>query len=86
MGLGRDFLPETAFAKTGISGGIYDLQETQDLQNLLKFQHHTLQDFYNEVREWIGIKKHLYRLVKPIARWYILRRSEIYRKRKKLKK
>ncbi|MFX1480526.1 MAG: NAD-dependent epimerase/dehydratase family protein [Promethearchaeota archaeon] len=86
MGFGREFLPETAFAKKGISGGIYDLQETQDLQNLLNFQHHTLQDFYYEVREWIGIKKYLYHLIKPIARWYILRKSEPYHTYKESRK
>jgi nucleoside-diphosphate-sugar epimerase len=86
MGLGRDFLPETAFAKSGISGGIYDLQETQEVQNLLNFQQHTLQDFYNEVREWIGRKKYIIRLVKPIARWYVLRKSEPYQKYKETRK
>ena len=86
MGFGRDFLPQTAFAKTGISGGIYDLQETQVLQNLLNFQHHTLQDFYDEVREWIGIKKYLFHVFKPIARWYILRKSEPYQKYKETRK
>jgi len=83
MGFGRNFLPKTAFVKRGLSSGIFDLQETQNLQNLLDFQHHTLQDFYNEVKKWIGIKRHLFPLIKPIARWYILRKSEIYQKIKK---
>ena len=83
MGFGRNFLPETAFAKKGFYGGIFDIRETQNLQNLLHFQHHTLQDFYNEVRKWIGVKRHLFRVIKPIARWYILRRSEFYQKFKK---
>jgi len=83
MGFGRNFLSETAFVKKGLSSGIFDLQETQNLQNLLNFQKHTLQDFYNEVKEWVGIKRHLFHLVKPITRWYILRKSEIYQKIKK---
>ncbi len=85
MGFGRNFLPETAFAKKGFYYGIFDSQETQYLQNLLNFKHHTLQDFYDEVRKWIGVKRYLAHLIKPIARWYILRRSEIYQKLKKKK-
>jgi len=78
MGFGREFLPETAFTKKGYYGGVFETQETQHLQNLLNYQHHTLQDFYNEVKKWIGVKKYLFRLIKPIARAYILRKSEFY--------
>ena len=80
MGFGRNFLLETAFAKTGTYGGVYDPQETRDLQNLLNFQHHTVQDFYNELKKTIGVKRYLFPLIKPIARWYILRKSEFYQK------
>jgi nucleoside-diphosphate-sugar epimerase len=83
MGFGRNFLPETAFTKNGFPVGIFDLQETQNLQNLLNYQHHTLQDFYDEVRRWIGFKKHLFPLIKPIAKWYILRKSDFHQKFKK---
>ncbi|MCK4380975.1 MAG: NAD(P)-dependent oxidoreductase [Candidatus Lokiarchaeota archaeon] len=83
MGFGKKFLPETAFAKRGHYGGIYDPQETQYLQDLLNFQHYTLQDFYNEVKKWIGVKRYLAPLIKPIARWHILRKSEFYQKFKK---
>ncbi len=83
MGFGKNFIPETAFAKEGLYCGIFDPQETQGLQNFLKFQPHTLQDFYNEVKKWIGFKRYLIPIIKPIARWYILRRSEIYQKVKK---
>jgi len=58
-------------------------RETYNLQNLLNFQNHKLQDFYNGVRKWIGVKRKLFTLVKPIARWYILRKSETYKKFKK---
>jgi nucleoside-diphosphate-sugar epimerase len=80
MGFGRDFLPDTAFAKTGTYGGIFDPQETRNLQNLLNYQRHTIQDFYNEVKKSIGVKRYLFPLIKPIARWYILRKSEFYQK------
>jgi nucleoside-diphosphate-sugar epimerase len=83
MGFGRGFLPETAFAKKGLCYGIFDSQETQALQKLLNFQRHTLQDFYNEVKKWVGFKRYLAPIIKPIARWYILRKSEFYQKFKK---
>ncbi|MDX1798163.1 MAG: NAD(P)-dependent oxidoreductase [Candidatus Lokiarchaeia archaeon] len=83
MGFGRDFLPETAFAKEGLYCGIFDSQETQNLQNLLKYQRHTIQDFYYEVKKWIGFKRYLTPIIKPIARWYILRKSELYQNLKK---
>jgi nucleoside-diphosphate-sugar epimerase len=83
MGFGRNFLPETAFAKEGLTCGIFDSQETQDLHSLLKYKRHTLQDFYYEVKKWIGFKRYLTPIIKPIARWYILRKSEIYPKVKK---
>ncbi|MFX0042928.1 MAG: NAD-dependent epimerase/dehydratase family protein, partial [Candidatus Hodarchaeota archaeon] len=84
MGLGRNFLPETAYAEKGFYCGIIDAQETQDLQNLLNFQCHTLQDFYKELKKWIGFKRYLAPLIKPFLKWYILRKSEFYQKYKKM--
>jgi nucleoside-diphosphate-sugar epimerase len=83
MGFGRDFLPDEAFSKHHSHCGFFDEQEMKYLQNILKFQNLTLEDFYEEVREWIGIKKYLVPLVKPILKWYILRKSEFYQKFKK---
>ena len=80
MGFGRDFLPEEAFAKGGFHCGFYD---TTELQALLKFQDHTLQDFYDDIRKWIGIKRYFVPLVKPIVRWYLLRKSKYYSEFKK---
>lgn len=84
MGFGRNFLPETAFAKTGFYCGILDSQETDNLQELLNFKHHTLQDFYVEVKKWIGLKKYFIPIIKPILKRYILRKSEIYQKHKRI--
>jgi len=83
MGLGRDFLPEAAFTKKGFYCGIMDSQETKNLQKLLKFKNHTLQDFYIELKKWIGFKKYLAPVIKPFLKWYILRKSEFYQKLKK---
>ena len=76
MGFGRDFLPEVAFAKGGFHCGFYD---TEEVQALLKFQDHTLQDFYDDIREWIGIRRYFVPLVKPIVRWYLLKKSKFYK-------
>ncbi|MFX1316655.1 MAG: NAD-dependent epimerase/dehydratase family protein [Promethearchaeota archaeon] len=83
MGFGRNFLPEIAFAKTGFYCGIFDSQETEDLQKLLNFKPHTLQDFYVEVKKWIGLKKYVIPIIKPILKRYILQKSEIYQIYKK---
>ena len=87
MGFGRGFLPEEAYSKIHSHCGFYDAQETNYIQSILQFQNFTLEDFYKEVNKWIGIKKYLVPIVKPLLRWYFLRRSEFYqdyrRKRKK---
>lgn len=83
MGFGRDFLPEEAFAKGGFHCGFFD---TTEVQSLLKFQVHTLQDFYDDIRKWIGIKRYFVPLVKPIVRWYLLKKSRYYKEFKENKK
>ena len=83
MGFGRGFLPDEAFSNHHSHCGFFDDQETSYLQGILKFQNFTLEDFYEEVKKWIGIKRYLIPLVKPILRWYILRKSEFYQNDKK---
>ena len=83
MGFGRNFLPDEAFSKHHSHCGFFDNQEMSYLQGILKFQNITLGDFYEEVKKWIGIKRYLIPLVKPILRWYILRKSEFYQNYKK---
>lgn len=80
MGFGRNFLPEEAFAKEGFHCGLYD---TAQIQSLLRFQEHTLQDFYNDARKWIGFKRYLVPLIKPFIRWYLLKKSRYYKEYKK---
>lgn len=83
MGFGRDYLPEEAFAKNGFHCGYFFAKEMEENQKLLKFQNHTLNDFYLEVKKWIGIKRYLIPLVRPILRWFILRKSTFYKEFKK---
>lgn len=84
MGFGRDFLPEEAFSTQHSHCGFFDEKETNYIQRILKFQNHTLEDLYKEVKEWIGIKRYFVPLVKPIIRRYILRKSIFYKEHKKL--
>jgi len=83
MGFGRGFLPEEAFSKSHSHCGFFDDQETNYIQSVLRFQNFTLEDFYEEVKQWIGFKKYLIPLVKPVIRWYVLRKSEFYKDYKK---
>ena len=83
MGFGRGFLPDEAFSKHHTHCGFFDDQETSYLQSILMFQNFTLEDFYAEVKKLIGIKRYLIPIVKPIIRWYILRKSEFYQNYKK---
>ncbi|NVM44305.1 MAG: NAD(P)-dependent oxidoreductase [Candidatus Lokiarchaeota archaeon] len=78
MSFGRGFLPDEAFSKEDSHCGFFDEQETSYIQSILRFQNFTLEDFYKEVKKWIGIKRYLIPLVKPILRWFILRKSEFY--------
>jgi nucleoside-diphosphate-sugar epimerase len=83
MGFGRNFMPEEAFSKHHSHCGFFDEKETKYINSILKFQHHTLNDFYKEVKKWIGIKRYFVPLVKPFLRRYLLRKSEFYAKYKK---
>ncbi|MHA2283981.1 MAG: NAD-dependent epimerase/dehydratase family protein [Promethearchaeota archaeon] len=83
MGFGRDYLPDEAFSKHHSHCGFFDDKEMSYLNSTLKFQHHTLEDFYEEVKKWIGIKRYFAPLVKHILRWNLVRKSEFYQKFKK---
>jgi hypothetical protein len=84
LGFGRNFLPVEAFSYHHSHCGFFDSKETEILQNILRFQNHSLQDFYEEVREWIGFKRKFFPLVKILVRWYLLKKSDFYKIQKKL--
>ena len=77
FGLGSNFLPEEAFSTGKFHCGFMDTERSQEL---LKYQRHTLKDYYKEVENEIGYKKRLTRMVRWAARLYILSKSEFYRK------
>lgn len=86
MGFGRDFFPDEAFAKNNFHCGFYDADEMNENQRLLQFQNHTLEDFYKEVKKWIGFKRHLIPLVRAIVRCFLLKKSIFYQNSKRKNK
>lgn len=52
-----------------------DWLDTQESQALLRFQRHSLDDYFTAMRERVGFKRHLMRLVAPLANRHIERHS-----------
>ena len=75
FGLGRNFLPNEAFTDSDFHCGFMD---TTQSQILLKYQNHSLKDYYVDVKKKIGIKKYFIRFVKSSVRSNLLRKSEPY--------
>jgi len=74
MGVGM--LPERAFGKEPYST---DWLDTTESQRLLHYQRYTFDDIMQQLTRIVGYKRVLTRLVRPIARWWILRLSPYYR-------
>ncbi|MHA1642456.1 MAG: NAD-dependent epimerase/dehydratase family protein [Promethearchaeota archaeon] len=83
FGLGRNFLPEQAYDNKDFHCGYMDTTESQ---KILKYQRHTLEDYYNEVREKVGVKRHFMVLIKNLLRTILLKKSEPYQKFRFFKK
>lgn len=79
FGLGRNFLPEEGFAVKDFHCGFMN---TEKSQSLLKYQKHTLEDYYGEVKRKTGSKKHFMPAIKWMIRINLLKRSESYRRHK----
>lgn len=75
FGLGRDWFPAEAFQTKDFHCGYMD---TTRSQALLQYQRCTLEDYYATVREQVGIKHYLLKLVRYAARRYLLGKSEFY--------
>lgn len=83
FGLGKDFLPEEAYETKDFHCGFMD---TTISQNLLKYQRHTLEDYYDEVRKKVGVKRFFMPMVKWAVRLKLLKRSKAYRRNKFFRK
>ncbi len=70
MGIGM--LPESAFRTPKRDEDYFhtDFMDTTESQELLRFQTRTLDDYIDDFRKQLGIKRYLI----PLARWYIRRK------------
>lgn len=72
--VGLGMLPEEAFTSIPFPT---DWLDTEESQEVLKFQRHTLQDYTSEVVSILGARRHLVRLFRPIIRAWLLRQSPV---------
>jgi UDP-glucose 4-epimerase len=73
MGVGM--LPERAFGSEPYST---DWLDTEESQRLLHYQRYTFDDIMQQLTRIVGYKRKLTALVRPVARWWILRLSPFY--------
>ncbi len=70
--VGLGMFPEKAFS----SRPFYtDWMDTSESQHLLKYQEKDLDDFLAEIRRILGVRRYLIRAVKPIIKYWILKKS-----------
>jgi len=79
--LGIGMLPEEAFGSVPFPT---DWVDTSESQRLLRYQQRDFDDYVREMVALMGFRRHLVRLFRPIARWWLLRRSPYYRERQAL--
>lgn len=75
MGVGM--LPESAFISPKCDEDWFhtDFMDTEESQRILQFQTRTFDQFVEEFKQVMGIKRHLARLFRPLVRWYLLSKS-----------
>jgi nucleoside-diphosphate-sugar epimerase len=73
MGIGM--LPEAAFSSVPFPT---DWLDTAESQALLRYQRHDLDDYAAEMRARLGLRRHAVRLIRPLARRWLLSKSPYY--------
>ena len=73
--MGLDMLPERAFATRPYFA---DWLDTEESQRLLDYQRYSFDDIIQHLTRLYGHRKELISLVRPIARWWVLRLSPYY--------
>jgi nucleoside-diphosphate-sugar epimerase len=81
--MGVDMLPEEAFSTEPFHCCFYD---TTELEKILKFQKHTMDNLYKEMVEKTKAARVFARIFKPIVRPFLLMLSPYYAKNKRLKR
>lgn len=74
MGIGM--LPESSF---GTEPYCTDWLDSEESQYLLHYQRYSFDDIMQQLARIVGYKRLLTRLVRPAARWWLLRMSPFYR-------
>ena len=74
MGIGM--LPESAFGTEPYST---DWLDTEEGQRLLTYQRYSFDDIIQHLTRIVGYKRLLTLMVRPIARWWVLRMSPFYK-------
>lgn len=72
-------LPDEAFSQEPY---MMDWVDTSESQRVLQYQRHTFADVLADIRAVVGWRRHLLSAIRPLARWYVLRMSPYYGKRK----
>lgn len=70
--VGVGMLPDDAFTTVPFPT---DWLDTSESQRLLRFQRRTLQDYIQEVRAQVGISYHIVRILRPLIRRWLLKKS-----------
>jgi nucleoside-diphosphate-sugar epimerase len=69
---GVGMIPDKAFTKEPFA---QDWADTAESQRMLKFQQRSYEDWLEDIKREAGYKRHLARMFRPVARWYLLRKS-----------
>ena len=71
-------LPAKAFIPCSIPEFYGDWVDTRESQNLLNFQHFSMDDFVQHAQKKMGLKYYLIRLISPLAKRVLLNASAYY--------
>ncbi|MCG3226926.1 MAG: NAD(P)-dependent oxidoreductase [Candidatus Heimdallarchaeota archaeon] len=79
--LGIGMLPEAVFREPRTKDDWYytNWLDTEESQKLLKYQHHTLDDFLEEIQEKLRFSRLIVFILRPFIRKYLIRKSPYYK-------
>ena len=76
FGIGNVPLPSEAFSTKGFHCGFMTTYKSQDL---LQYQQHTLDDYFNEVRKKVALSRLFTSMFRPVVKRFLLHKSLYYR-------
>lgn len=74
--IGIGMLPDRAFSKEPF---YLDWMDTEESQKLLNYQNKNLDNFLEDIGNFLGVKRYLSRIAKPVIRYWLLRKSPYFR-------